>query len=54
MLDKLDLPIGFSLQEDDHVVTLMHESEMVDRFSATGATQESIKNCALKHLKEKH
>ncbi len=45
----------FTLEHpDDHVLVLMHEKEMVARFSQTGATQGSLQEECARHLVEKH
>lgn len=46
---------GFTLEHpDDHILLLLHESELVARFSQTGATKESLQaECAL-HLAKCH
>jgi len=48
-------PRGFTLeQRGDHLLLLLHEGEMVSRFSQAGATEESIQaECSL-HLVIKH
>lgn len=45
----------FTLEHpDDHVVVLLHEGELVARFSQLGATEESLQEeCAL-HLAKCH
>jgi len=46
---------GFTLYHpDDHVVALLHEGELVGRFSQTGATQESLQNECSLHLAKCH
>ena len=46
---------GFRLDHpDDHVLVLMHEEEMVARFSQTGATEESLQEECARHLVETH
>ena len=45
---------GFTLEHpDDHVVLLMHEGELVSRFSQTGATEQSIQEECARHLEGK-
>ena len=46
---------GFTLEHpDDHILLLLHDGELVGRFSQTGATEESIqRECAL-HLAKCH
>ena len=42
---------GFTLEyPDDHVVLLMHEGELVARFSQLGATEESLQEECARHL----
>jgi len=42
---------GFTLQHpDDHILLLLHEGELVARFSQTGATEESLQEECAKHL----
>ena len=46
---------GFTLEDsDDHVLLLLHEGELVARFSQTGATEESLQEECAKHLVIKH
>ena len=46
---------GFTLEHlDDHVVLLLHQGELVGRFSQTGATQESLQEECGRHLAIKH
>ncbi len=46
---------GFTLQyPDDHVLELLHEDELVARFSQTGATEGSIQYECARHLVMKH
>jgi len=46
---------GFTLEHpDDHIVTLLHEGELIGRFSQTGATQESLQNECSLHLVKCH
>lgn len=46
---------GFTLEHpDDHVVVLLHEGELLARFSQTGATEESLQAECSKHLVIKH
>ena len=46
---------GFTLERlDDHILVLMHEGELVARFSQTGATKESLQEECAKHLVMKH
>jgi hypothetical protein len=33
---------GFRLEADDHIVTLMKDDQVIQRFSATGATADAI------------
>lgn len=46
---------GFTLEHpDDHILVLLHDGELVARFSQLGATEESIQaKCAL-HLAKRH
>ena len=43
---------GLYLEDDDHIVTLMRGQTVLTRFSATGATVESILAEADKYLEE--
>lgn len=46
---------GFSLQHNgDTVLFLLHEGELVARFSQTGATEKSLQAECAKHLVIKH
>ena len=46
---------GFTLDHpDDHILELLHEGELVARFSQEGATQASIQEECAKHLAIKH
>lgn len=46
---------GFTLEHpDDHVLQLLHEGELVARFSQTGATEESLQAECAKHLVMEH
>ncbi len=46
---------GFALQQlGCEVVLLLHEGELVARFSQTGATEQSIQAACAKHLAVKH
>jgi len=46
---------GFTLEHpDDHVLLLLHEGELIARFSQTGATQESLWEECARHLVRKH
>ena len=46
---------GFTLEHpDDHIVLLMHEGELVGRFSQTGATEKSIQRECANHLALRH
>jgi len=46
---------GFTLvHPDDHILELLHEGELVARFSQTGATEESLQAKCSKHLVMKH
>ena len=46
---------GFTLQHpDDHLLLLMHEGELVARFSQTGATEESLQEECARHLALHH
>ena len=46
---------GFTLRHpDDHILQLLHEGELVARFSQTGATEESLQAECSKHLVMKH
>ena len=46
---------GFTLEHPcDHVVALLHEDELVARFSQLGATTQSIQTECARHLVMKH
>lgn len=46
---------GFTLEEpDDHVLVLLHQGELVARFSQTGATEKSLQEECASHLVIKH
>lgn len=46
---------GFTLEHpDDHVVELIHEGELVARFSQSGATKESLQKECARHLVTEH
>ena len=46
---------GFTLEHpDDHILELLHEGELVARFSQTGATETSLQAECSKHLVIKH
>lgn len=46
---------GFTLEHpDDHILLLIHEGELVARFSQLGATEGSIQAKCARHLVEKH
>ncbi len=46
---------GFTLEHDGAMsVFLLHEGELVGRFSQTGATEESIQRECANHLALKH
>ena len=46
---------GFTLEHpDDHVVLLLHEGALVDRFYQTGATPESLQAECAEHLVKYH
>ena len=46
---------GFTLEHpDDHILLLLHEDELVARFSQIGATEESIQAECARHLATKH
>ena len=46
---------GFTLEHpDDHILLLLHQGELVARFSQLGATEESIQAECSKHLVIKH
>lgn len=46
---------GFTLEHpDDHILLLLHQGELVARFSQLGATQESIQAECASHLIMKH
>jgi len=46
---------GFTLEHpNDYVVVLMHEGELVARFSRLGTTEQSIQNECSLHLALKH
>jgi len=46
---------GFTLEHDGAMsVFLLHEGELVGRFSQTGATEESLQAECAKHLVMKH
>ena len=46
---------GFTLEHpDDHILELLHEGELVARFSQTGATEESLQAECSQHLGMKH
>lgn len=46
---------GFTLEHpDDHILLLVHEGDLIARFSQTGATEESLQaECSL-HLVKCH
>ncbi|MBA7468403.1 hypothetical protein ES707_03652 [subsurface metagenome] len=39
---------------DDHILELLHEGELVARFSQAGATEHSLQEECAKHLVLKH
>jgi len=46
---------GFTLEHpDDHILLLLHEGELVARFSQLGATPESLQAECSRHLVIKH
>lgn len=46
---------GFTLEHpDDHILLLIHEGELVARFSQLGAAPESLQEECAGHLVEKH
>ena len=46
---------GFTLRHpDDHILQLLHEGELIGRFSQTGATEESLQNEGSLHLVKCH
>ena len=46
---------GFTLEHpDDHVLLLLHQGELVARFSQLGATEKSLQAECAKHLVTKH
>ncbi len=46
---------GFTLEHpDDHVVELLHEGELVARFSQTGAIEHSLQAECARHLATQH
>lgn len=46
---------GFTLEHDGAIAAfLLHEGELVSRFSQIGATEESLQEECAKHLVEKH
>ena len=46
---------GFTLEHDGTItVFLLHEGELVARFSQVGATEESLQEECAKHLVTKH
>jgi len=46
---------GFTMERpDDHLLLLLHEGEMVSRFSQLGATEETIQAECARHLATHH
>lgn len=46
---------GFTLEHDGAIaIFLLHEGELVARFSQTGATEESLQEACARHLVTKH
>ena len=46
---------GFTLEpHGDHVVLLLHQGELVARFSQTGATDQSLQAECARHLVTEH
>ena len=46
---------GFTLEHDGAMaVFLLHEGELVGRFSQTGATEDSLQEKCVRHLVMKH